>query len=66
MTDKEIKEKLCYNDLRNPDGVNSYGLLSKEDIKEWGYGNHAQKDCSCDNCFYGKTQLAEELLKLKK
>ena len=63
MTEQEIKEKLCYYDLRNPDNVNSYGLLDAEEIKEEGYGNHKKEDCSCDNCFYGRTKMAEELLK---
>tara|TARA_R110000744_G_scaffold375206_2_gene488526 strand:+ start:108 stop:446 length:339 start_codon:yes stop_codon:yes gene_type:complete len=73
MTKQEIKEQLCYYDLRNPDGVSythrSYGLLDastywgKEEIKEEGYGNHKKEDCSCDNCSYGRTNMAEELLK---
>ena len=63
MTEQEIKEELCYYDLRNPDGVNSYGFLETEEIKEEGYGNHKKEDCSCDNCFYGRTKMAEELLK---
>jgi len=63
MTEQEIKEELCYYDLRNPDGVNSYDLLDAEEIKEEGYGNHKKEDCSCDNCFYGRTKMAEELLK---
>lgn len=24
-----------------------------------------KKDCACDNCFYGRRQLAEELLRLR-
>ena len=62
MTEQEIKEELCYYDLRNPDVVGTYGM-TKEELKEDGYGNHAKKDCSCDNCFYGITKMAEELLK---
>jgi hypothetical protein len=50
MTEQEIKEELCYYDLRNPDGVNCYGLLDAEEIKEEGYGNHKKEDCSCDKC----------------
>ena len=63
MTEQEIKEELCYYDLRNPDGINSYGLLDVEEIKEKGYGNYKKEGCSCDNCFYGRTKMAEELLK---
>ena len=66
MTEQEIKGELCYYDLRNPDGVNAYGLLDAEEIKEEGYGNHKKDDCSCDNCFYGRTKMAEELLKVIK
>ena len=62
MTEKEIKEELCYYDLRNPENMVSYGL-TKDEIKEEGYGNHSKKDCYCDNCFYGRTRMAEELLK---
>lgn len=62
MTEQEVKENLCYYDLRNPDNTVVYGM-TKEEIKEEGYGNHAKKDCSCDNCFYGRTTMAEELLK---
>jgi len=68
MTKQEIKEKLCYYDLRNPDGVNetrrSYGLDAGE-IKKEVYGNHKKEDCYCDNCFNGRTKMAEELLKLE-
>jgi hypothetical protein len=62
MTEQEIKEELCYYDLRNPDVVGIYGMTDEE-LKEDGYGNHAKKDCPCDNCFYGRTKMAEELLK---
>lgn len=62
MTVEEIKEKLCYYDTRNPDNVAIYGM-TEEEIKEEGYGEHKKDDCSCDNCFYGRTKLAEELLK---
>ena len=60
-----IKESLCYYDLRNPDNTAIYGL-TEEEIKEEGYKNQAKKDCSCDNCFYGRTRLAEEIIILLK
>jgi hypothetical protein len=47
MTLEEIKGNLCYNDLRNPDVT-----VDEENA-----------DCYCNNCFRGKTELAEELLK---
>lgn len=62
MTEREIKQNLCCYDLRNPDNTSIYGM-TKEEVKEEGYGNHARKKCSCDNCFYGRTIMAEELLK---
>jgi hypothetical protein len=59
MTEQEIKESLCYYDKRNP-----YCTADEEEIKEREHflesGNFT---CNCDNCFYGRTKLAEELLK---
>jgi len=49
MSEDEVKEKLCYYDIRNPNNIS-------ED-------KHSNKECYCDNCFYGRTQLAEEILK---
>jgi hypothetical protein len=65
MTTEEILKSLCYYDKRNPDCT-----ADDEDIeyhksqllkvsKKLGY----DKGCSCENCFYGRTRLAEELLK---
>ena len=64
MTLEEIKENLCCYDLRNP-GNTVVINFTPEEIKEEGYGTHAKVDCYCDNCFYNRTQLAEELLKTK-
>lgn len=64
MTKKEILEYLCYYDLRNPNGI--IEDMSEEELKEYDYGNHAQKNCFCDDCFYGRAELAEELLKYVK
>lgn len=55
LTLEEIKENLCYNDLRNPDAT-----IDEETAKEIAESN---VDCYCDNCFRGKTRLAEELLR---
>lgn len=55
LTLEEIKENLCYNDLRNPNVT-----IDEETAKEVAENN---TDCYCDNCFRGKTELAEELLK---
>jgi hypothetical protein len=62
LTMTEIAEKLCYYDTRNPDGVKSY--MTEEEIKEEGYTATSKHDCSCDNCFYGRTKLALYILKL--
>jgi len=47
-----IEQNLCYYDPRNPDGADS------EEIQERGI----VAQCSCDNCFYGRTALAEHIL----
>lgn len=46
---EDVLENLCVYDNRNP------LKFSDEERKE---------DCYCDNCFYGRTELAEEILKL--
>lgn len=60
-----IKKRLCIYDKRNPDFdiKLEYGY-SKEEVNSTG--NFAKKNCACDNCFYGRTTLAEELLKYSK
>ena len=63
MTQKEILSSLCYRDTRNPLGVSSY--LTQEEIEEEGHTDKAKENCHCDNCFYGKTKLAEYILKLQ-
>ena len=54
MTLEEIKSRLCFYDPRNPDA-----LFDPYDPEP------QPKDCSCDNCFYGRTKLAEEILIIK-
>ena len=56
----DILSNLCSYDTRNPNGVASNSTQSK--IKEEGYEPKAMKDCYCDNCFYGRTKLAEHIL----
>lgn len=53
----KILENLCYYDKRNPDCT-----MDEEDIAE---RKQRKPKCSCDNCYYGRTELAEEILKLK-
>jgi hypothetical protein len=53
LTEKQIAtitEDLCDYDKRNP-------LYDSENEKSKG-------DCYCDNCFYGRTKLAEIILLL--
>jgi hypothetical protein len=65
MTNEEILQSLCYYDSRNPDctlddeEIEVYKAKLLRDSKKLGY----KKTCSCDNCFYGRTKLAEELIK---
>jgi len=63
MKMSEIAKELCYYDTRNPDGVKSY--MTKEEIIDEGYTATSKHDCCCDNCFYGRTNLALYILKLR-
>jgi hypothetical protein len=54
MTITEVKENLCYYDKRNPDNVVD---------EEWGITKN--EDCYCDNCFYGRDELAKEIINLR-
>jgi len=54
MNTQQIKEQLCYYDKRNPLGV--YRETDEP---------HNTDDCYCDNCFRGKHDLANELLRVK-
>lgn len=53
MEENEILENLCCYDTRNP-----FKIEVEEDEKPKG-------KCFCDNCFYGRSKLANEILKLK-
>lgn len=59
MKEEEILSNLCYYDPRNPDSI-------KQDIEEREQQAKikAEKECFCDNCFYRRTELAEEILRL--
>jgi len=46
------KENLCYYDTRNP---YFHPEIAKPD----------KPVCYCDNCFYGRTELANEILNLR-
>ena len=49
----ELKGNLCSYDKRNP----WYEIDEDEQ-------DAPRTDCSCDNCFYGRTPLALEIIKL--
>lgn len=63
MEIKEVLERLCYHDKRNPYWIEN--LDDSDDVYIGGIGvNEDNKSCFCDNCFYGRTKLAEYILKL--
>ena len=49
MKQETIFENLCYYDKHNPENA----MFTEE---------HAEGRCFCNNCFYGITPLAEEIL----
>ena len=51
MDKKEVYSNLCIYDKRNP-------FFIDVDITD------RSKPCYCDNCFYGRTDLAIEILRL--
>ena len=53
---------LCYYDKRNPDCSADDETI--EDHKKSLLNK--DKTCSCDNCFYGRTKLTEQLIKQAK
>jgi hypothetical protein len=55
---EEVYIYLCSYDPRNPDGILDILLELDEDFV-------APEDCSCDNCFYGRTDLAKEIIRLR-
>ena len=59
MNTEEIRKSLCFYDPLNPNGHFSL-WLDDEDFEI-----PSKEDCYCDNCFYGKTKLAEYILKLQ-
>ena len=64
MTDREVKSRLCYHDRRNPDfSITEENGYDKEDIE--ATGDFAKPECYCDNCFYGRTKLANYILNIR-
>lgn len=64
MTAEEIYSNLCYYDLRNPSGIKEIVYIYIRDEEDGDLGEHAKKDCACDNCYYGRTKLAEYIINL--
>jgi len=62
MTDEEIKSRLCYHDKRNPNYIRDE---SEDTVNVYEEGLGHVKQCFCDNCFYGRTKLAEYILTIK-
>jgi len=56
-----VLSNLCDYDERNPEGVASE--YTKEELeKKWK--DIKETGCYCDNCFYGRSKLAEMILSL--
>ena len=56
MTKDEILNNLCSYDKKNPMYDFLYGSWEED------YKPIKEKDCYCDNCFSGRTQMAEFIL----
>lgn len=66
MNNNAILEELCYYDPRNPDCSCTLEELLEDGIDVEKRLKGESFKCSCENCFYGRTELATELLKVKK
>ena len=66
MTQEEILDNLCYYDSRNPSRKNFLDMYGLEDEQDKTFEHHLDDKCYCDNCFHGRTQLAEYILTLIK
>ena len=53
---------LCYYDMRNPVGI----MNDIQPDDPYIYQLKKGSECSCDNCFYGRTKLAEYTISLLK
>jgi len=56
MEKTDVLGNLCYYDRRNPMYEDLY--LDDDEPRE------PRKECFCDNCFYGRDELALEILRL--
>ena len=60
MDKKVVFQNLCIQDIRNPLHADIYGDHTPEEMAE-----KAKMQCWCDNCFYGRNELALEILHLR-
>lgn len=60
MTRTEVLEQLCYYDRRNPIGCDDEETITDHEERIL----NSNDACACDNCFYGRAPLAEEILRL--
>ena len=58
MEREKILECLCIRDKRNPEHKDVFSELEDFEIPK------PKVDCFCDNCFHGRTELAEYILSL--
>lgn len=54
MDNKTVLENLCSYDSRNPNNV-----IDEDDPQP------QESICYCDNCYYGRKELAMEIIRLK-
>jgi len=60
MNQQEILEGLCYYDKRNPMCTDDEAIeIHNKSLLRSG------ATCSCDNCFYGRTKMAEHILAIQ-
>ena len=61
-TTDQLRENLCSRDPRNPYFADLYGDGKDPDNDP---GPAAAPGCACNNCFYGRTPMADNLLQLR-
>lgn len=57
MTESQVFERLCLKDSRHP--------LFEEMGWKPPRDQPRTENCSCDNCFYGRDEMALEILRLR-
>ncbi len=63
---EKLKKELCYYDNRNPDNCVDKSDLTESELNkpQIKFEDYATVLCSCDNCFYGRTELADYILNI--